>query len=148
VILVHPSTRALLTLAATLLVLLYFLPTILAFGRSATARWQIVTLNVLLGWTGAAWICALVLAFGPKQPRPPLAPPTRPLPRPTPRRQSIYADGVYLVSAGPDTHTWAIREEGRWRIVYEVGGDERLVGEVAEADVPLTVLATALESTT
>ena len=147
-IVVHPSTRALLTPTATLLVLLYFLPTFLAFGRDAVARWQVVALNVLLGWTGAAWICALVLALGPRRPRPPAAPPTRPLPRPAPRRSSVYADGVYLVSAGPDTHTWAIREDGLWRIVYEIGGEERLVAEVAETDVPLSVLATALESGT
>ena len=145
-IVVHPSTRALLTLAATLLVLLFFLPTFIAVGRDVVARGQVIALNLLLGWTGAGWVCALVLALGPKRPRPPVAPPTRPLPRPAsaPRRGSIYADGVYLVSSGPDTHTWAILEHGRWRIVYEIGGEERLVGEVAEADVPLTVLATAL----
>ena len=147
-IVVHPSTRALLTLVATLLVLLYFLPTMLALGRDVAARWQVVALNLLLGWTGAAWVCALVLALGPKRPRPPVPPPTRPLPRPAaaPRRSSVYADGVYLVSSGPDTHTWAIREDGRWRIVYEIGGEERLVGEVTETDVPLSVLATALEA--
>jgi len=148
VIVVHPSTRALLTLAATLIVLLYFLPTFIALGRDVAARGQVIALNILLGWTGAAWVCALVLSLGPKRPQPPAAPPTRPLPRPagTPHRGSIYVDGVYLVSSGPDTHTWAILEGGRWRIVYEIGGEERLVGEVAETDVPLSVLATALAS--
>ena len=144
-ILVDASTRALLTLAATLLVLLYFLPTLLALSRGAAARWQVVVLNLLLGWTGAAWVVAFLLALGPRQPRPPVVPPTRPLP-PPPRRCSVYADGVYLVSSGPDTHTWAIHEAGRWRIVYENGGEERLVGQVAETDVPLSVLATALEN--
>lgn len=147
-IVVDPSTRALLTLIATLLVILYFLPTFLALARDAVARWQVVALNVFLGWTGAAWVCALVLALGPRRPQPPVSPPTRPLPRPAvkPLRSSVYADGVYLVSSGHDTHTWAIREDGRWRIVYEIDGEERLVGDVAEADVPLSVLATALES--
>ena len=146
-IVVHPSTRVLLTLVATLLVLLYFLPTFLALGRDVAARWQAVALNILLGWTGAGWVCALVLALGPRRPQPPPAPPTRPLPRPvSPARASIYVDGVYLVSAGPDTHTWAILEGGHWRIVYEVGGEELLVGEVAETDIPLSVLASALAS--
>ena len=145
-IVVDPSTRALLTLVATLAVLLYFLPTFIALGRDVAARGQVIALNVLLGWTGAAWVCALVLALGPKRPQPPAAPPTRPSPGPRPRRAAgpIYVDGVYLVSSGPDTHTWAILEDGRWRIVYEIGGEERLVGEVAETDVPLSVLAAAL----
>ena len=142
----EPTTRALLTLAATLIALLYLLPTFIALGRDAAARAEVVALNVLLGWTVAGWVFALVLAFGPRRPRPPAPSPTRPLPRPasSPRRSSVYVDGVYLVSSGPDTHTWAIREDGRWRIVYEIGGEERLVGEVAETDVPLSVLATAL----
>jgi hypothetical protein len=52
---------------------------------------------------------------------------------------------VYLVSAGTDSHTWAVQSGGGWRIVYEVDGVERLVGEVAETDVPLSVLADALQ---
>lgn len=144
---VEPSTRALLTLLATLVVLLYFLPTFIALARDVAARAQVIALNIALGWTGAAWICALILACGPRRPRPTTPPPTRPLPPPpdVPAAQAVYRDGVYLVSAGPDTHTWAIRELGRWRIAYELSGEERLIGEVHETDVPLSVLAAALE---
>ena len=84
---------------------------------------------------------ALILAFGPRRPRPPA--PVRDAPRDV--AESVYRDGVYLVSTGPDTHTWAIREGGRWNIVYEIGGEERLTGTVHERDVPLSVLAAALE---
>jgi hypothetical protein len=137
-----PVTGAAIGFALLLAALLYLLPTLVAVGRDAVAKTQVVVLNVALGWTGAGWICAFVMAFGPRTPRPPVPPPTRPLPRPP--AQDVYQDGVYLASAGHDTHTWVIREAGRWRVVYEVGGDERLVGEVPEADVPLSVLATAL----
>jgi Superinfection immunity protein len=139
----EPLTSALLTLAATLLVLLYCLPTCLALGRDIVARTQVVVLNLALGWTGVAWVCALVLACGPRRPRPGTPPPTRPLPHP-PGASSVYRDGVYLVSSGDDANTWAIRDRGTWRIVYEMDGEERLVGVVPESDVPLSVLASAL----
>ena len=140
VIVVDPSTRALLTLARE-----RRRPPLppadvhRARSRRRRARAGHRCSTSLLGWTGVAWVCALVLALGPKRPQPPAAPPTRPSPRPAvPRRAArpIYVDGVYLVSSGPDTHTWAIREDGRWRIVYEIGGEERLVGDVAETRRP------------
>lgn len=144
---VDSSSRALLALVATVGVTAYLLPTVVALGRDVIARPQVIALNIALGWTGAGWICALILAFGPRRPRPPVASPARPLRSPEDRfqRLAVYRDGVYLVSSGADTHTWAIREQGRWHIVYEIGGEERLVGEVAETDVPLSVLAAALQ---
>jgi hypothetical protein len=136
-----PVTHSAIALAAALLLLLYLTPTVIALTRDVAAKTEIVILNLLLGWTGAAWIWALVLAFGPRRPRPAPAP-RPPLGDPT---ESVYRDGVYLVSAGPDTHTWAIRENGRWNIVYEIEGEERLTGSVRDSDVPLSVLAAALE---
>lgn len=144
-ILTEPSTCALIGFAITLATLAYLLPTFVALGRQSVARTQVIILNVAFGWTAVGWIGALILALGPRTPSPPVPAPTRPRPRPPSHPLGVYRDGVYLASAGPDTHTWAIREEGRWQIVYEVGGDERLVGEVAESDVPLSVLAAALE---
>lgn len=140
------SARALFALGATVAIVLYFLPTFIAISRDVAARTEVVVLNLALGWTGAAWICALILALGPRRPQRVPSPPTRPLPRRTnpPACEAVYCDGVYLVSAGPDSHTWAIREQGCWQIVYELDGEERLVGEVSEADVPLMVLAAAL----
>ena len=139
-----PMQAALAGTVITIAALIYLLPAFVAVARDAAARSQVIILNVALGWTLAGWICAFVLALGPRTPRPPSSPPTRPLPRP-PDRPGIYRDGVYLASSGPDTFTWAIREAGCWRIVYEVDGEERLVGAVCEADVPLSVLAAALD---
>ena len=141
----HLATSALVQAVIAFALLLYLLPTFIAVARDVVALPQIVLLDVFLGWTAAGWICALVLAFGPRRPKPPAAPPTRPLP-PPPAVTGVYRDGVYLASAGNDTHTWAIREAGRWSIVYEVGGEERLTAEVTEADVPISVLAAALET--
>lgn len=42
---------------------LYFLPTILAFGKGHHNRAAIACLNVLLGWTLLGWVVALVWAF-------------------------------------------------------------------------------------
>jgi hypothetical protein len=139
---IAPSTRAAIGLAAAVMCLLYLAPIAIALGRDAVAKTEVAILNLLLGWTGFAWAWALVLALGPRRPR--LAP-SPPSPRPQAIAESVYYDGVYVVSTGPDTHTWAIRENGTWSIVYEIEGEERLTGRVHEHDVPLSVLAAALE---
>jgi hypothetical protein len=137
-----PATRVAIGLAISLLCLLYLLPTFVALMRDAAAKTEIVVLNVALGWTGIAWLAALLVAFGPRARR---SPPETPASRLQIAEPSVYRDGIYLVSTGPDSHTWAIREAGRWCIVYEIDGEERLTGSVAESDVPLSVLAAALE---
>lgn len=48
---------------------LYCLPSIIAGVRSATNGTGIALVNVLLGWTGAGWIAALVWALVDKTPR-------------------------------------------------------------------------------
>jgi len=42
---------------------LYFLPTLIAFGRNLYSRGGIALLNFFLGWTFIGWIAALVWAI-------------------------------------------------------------------------------------
>jgi hypothetical protein len=42
---------------------LYFLPAIVAFGRSKRDAGAILVLNFLLGWTAIGWVIALVWAL-------------------------------------------------------------------------------------
>ena len=42
---------------------LYFLPAILAFGRSKRDAVSILILNIFLGWTAIGWVIALVWAL-------------------------------------------------------------------------------------
>lgn len=41
----------------------YFLPAIIAFGRSKRDAVSILVLNLLLGWTAIGWVIALVWAL-------------------------------------------------------------------------------------
>lgn len=45
------------------LVMLYLLPTMLAWARQSRRRWRITAINVLFGWTVIGWIVAMVLTF-------------------------------------------------------------------------------------
>ena len=143
---VDPEVRIFAGLALLAAVVVYLLPSIVALARNTVGVGQIVALNIALGWTGAAWAAALVLAFGPRQPGVTAPHPTRPAPRPpqVPRRTRVYRDGWYILSSGPESTTWAVCEAGRWRIVYEVGGFDRLVAPVEADDVPIAVLTEAL----
>ena len=42
---------------------LYFLPTLIAFGRGLNSRGGIALLNFFLGWTFFGWVVALVWAI-------------------------------------------------------------------------------------
>ena len=46
-----------------LFVLIYFIPTIVAFRKSHPNRWVILALNVFLGTTGIVWIICLIWAM-------------------------------------------------------------------------------------
>lgn len=135
--------RAVAGLALLAAGIVYLLPSVVALARNTVGVGQIIVLNVLLGWTGAAWAVALVLAFGPRQRRAATRQPTRPAPH-EPRRPGLYRDGWYVLSSGLESATWAVCEAGRWRIVYELGGRDRLVAPVEADDVPLGVLTEAL----
>lgn len=58
---------------------LYFLPTLIAFGRHLYSRGGILMLNLFLGWTFFGWVVALIWAvtapapyeyYGPPPPPP------------------------------------------------------------------------------
>ena len=50
-------------LVMLLLSIVYFIPSALAFWRAHRSKVAILTLNILLGWTGIGWIVALVWAL-------------------------------------------------------------------------------------
>jgi hypothetical protein len=47
---------------------LYFLPTLIAFGRHLWSRGAIALLNLFLGWTFIGWIAALIWAIAAPSP--------------------------------------------------------------------------------
>jgi hypothetical protein len=121
---------------------LYLLPTAIALARGTVARVEVLVLNVTLGWTGAAWIVALVLAFGPRVRR--QTRPTAPPRDPRGRGSGLYRDGWYILGSGPESSTWAVHEQGRWWIASEVDGRHRLLGSVPDSEVPMAVRSGAL----
>ena len=46
-----------------ILVVIYFLPTLIASSRGVRNTGSIVVLNLFLGWTLVGWVVALALAF-------------------------------------------------------------------------------------
>ncbi len=46
----------------TMMLMLYFLPVLIAAVRHATHGWGIVVLNLFLGWTMLGWLIALIWA--------------------------------------------------------------------------------------
>jgi hypothetical protein len=46
------------------IIVLYFLPTIIALARSKANVGTVVVINLLLGWTFLGWVVALAMAFG------------------------------------------------------------------------------------
>lgn len=50
-------------LLAPLVLVVYFLPTILAVVRKHRAPWAIAVVNVIFGLTGVGWLIALIWAL-------------------------------------------------------------------------------------
>lgn len=50
-------------LVMVLLWAVYFIPSVVAFLRTHRSKVAILTLNILLGWSGIGWIVALVWAL-------------------------------------------------------------------------------------
>lgn len=52
------------------IVLAYFLPTVIAFVRGVPNKGSVLVLNLFLGWTLVGWVVALAMAARSNQQRP------------------------------------------------------------------------------
>lgn len=53
-------------LALVLALLMYFIPTVIAFCRGHSSKWGIFVMNVLLGWSVIFWIWAFIWSLSNK----------------------------------------------------------------------------------
>lgn len=53
-------------LAAFFLLVVYLIPTIIAFARGHASKWGIGVLNIVLGWSLVFWVIALIWALSNK----------------------------------------------------------------------------------
>jgi hypothetical protein len=44
-------------------ILMYLLPSMLAFKRERRRKWRILAINVLLGWTLIGWVVAMLMTY-------------------------------------------------------------------------------------
>jgi hypothetical protein len=58
-----------LTTGAIILMVLYFLPAVIAMTRGHTSAGGIFIINLFLGWTLLGWVCALAWAASSFRPR-------------------------------------------------------------------------------
>jgi hypothetical protein len=140
--------------ACALLSVGYMVPSLIGVVRHGDAASRIVGVNVFLGWTFIGWIWAFVMACRAPQPRRPLRPaspewtpwlPGRPEAVKHVGGSRTYVDGTYLVSECGVARTWAICRDGRWGIAYELDDIQRTGAWVDSSDIPIGVLAHALE---
>jgi Superinfection immunity protein len=141
--------------ACALLSVAYVLPSLIGVVRHGTGASRIVGINVFLGWSLIGWIWALFLAC--RAPQAPIAAtpasaewipwlPGRPEAADAPAGSpNTYADGTYLISESGAARTWAVCRAGRWGIAYELDGIQRTAAWVDSSDIPVGVLAHALE---
>lgn len=64
----HPNTTsdvAFYLFSVFVVLMLYLLPTFIAFGRRHYRRWQILAANLFLGWTFLFWCYCLIVAISP-----------------------------------------------------------------------------------
>jgi len=50
-------------------IMMYVLPTLLAFKRDRHKKWRIAAINLLLGWTLIGWIVAMLMTYAYEPPR-------------------------------------------------------------------------------
>lgn len=50
-------------------IMMYVLPTLLAFRRDRQKKWRIATINLLLGWTLIGWVVAMLMTYAYEPPR-------------------------------------------------------------------------------
>jgi hypothetical protein len=130
--------------------IIYMAPTLIGVARLSPAVGRITWINTCLGWTVVGWLVALEIACRRQTPSGPPAKewsrwspgcPERPISAASP---STYVDGSYLISATGEARTWAVCEQGRWGIAFELDGVQRTASWVDTSDVPIEVLALAL----
>ena len=125
---------------------LYLLPTVVAVRRDAAATHRGRAAQRLLRLDGLRLGVGARARLRPRRPRPPLPPPPD-HPAAAAAEDEVYRDGAYLLSRGPDTLHLGDLQAGRWTIVYEIDGADRLFGDVDARDIPFGVLAEAMLST-
>jgi len=47
---------------AMLIATLYMLPTVIAYARDIPQRQTVVVINLMIGWTVAGWVVAMIMA--------------------------------------------------------------------------------------
>ncbi|MFF4583619.1 superinfection immunity protein [Streptomyces sp. NPDC001373] len=55
---------------ALVALVLYFVPTVVALGRTVPNRGSVIVVNIFLGWTLIGWVVALAMAARSKAPAP------------------------------------------------------------------------------
>lgn len=50
-------------------IMMYVLPTLLAFKRDRHKKWRIAAINLLLGWTLIGWVVAMLMTYAYEPPR-------------------------------------------------------------------------------
>ncbi len=50
-------------------IMMYVLPTLLAFKRDRHKKWRIAAINLLLGWTLIGWVVAMIMTYAYEPPR-------------------------------------------------------------------------------
>jgi hypothetical protein len=132
----------------------YMMPTLVAVTRFGPACRRILAINFLLGWTVVGWLWAMLLALAPRAAAlehdadwMPWTPGRPESPRRSRLGAGTYRDGCYLVSEHGEARTWAICIDGYWGIAYELDGLQRTAAWVDSSDIPMDVLAHALDAT-
>ena len=141
--------------ACALLSVGYVLPSLIGIVRHDPRAARLVVINVFLGWTLVGWVLALVCACRAPRPEPasPLPPsewipwqPGRPeAVEPSTATPGCYAEGTYLISEWGSAQTWAVCRGGCWGVAYELDGVQRAGVWVDSSDIPVEVLAHALD---
>lgn len=57
-------------LGLILILLAYFVPTVVAFVRGVPNKGSVLVINLFLGWTLVGWVVSLAMAARSNQPRP------------------------------------------------------------------------------
>jgi multisubunit Na+/H+ antiporter MnhB subunit len=50
-------------------IMMYVLPTLLAFRRDRQKKWKIAAINLLLGWTLIGWVVSMLMTYAYEPPR-------------------------------------------------------------------------------